>query len=101
MKQGGHDVPRNVMLRRFPRSIANLAEYAEVCDAVCRLDNSREKSVILTGNDTTALAVLQEAVHEELSRKTKLGQRAVVCDENDNPKVVSARYSLRKLQHHK
>ena len=101
VKQGGHDVPRNVMIRRFPRSIANLAEYVEVCDTVCRFDNSREKSVILAGNDTTALAVLQEAVHEELSRKTRLGQRAVVCDENDNPKVVSARCLLRKLQHHK
>lgn len=101
VKQGGHDVPRNVMIRRFPRSIANLAEYVEVCDTVCRLDNSRGKSVILAGNDTTALAVLQEAVHEELSRKTRLGQRAVVCDENGNPKVVSARCLLRKLQHHK
>lgn len=60
VKQGGHDVPRNVTIRRFPRSTANLAEYAEVCDAVCRFDNSREKSVILTGNDTTHLPLYRK-----------------------------------------
>lgn len=98
MKQGGHGVPSDVIIRRFPRSIANLSEYAEVCDAVCRLDNSREASAILGDTDTTALAVLQEAIHEELSRKAKLGQQAVVCDEKGNPKVIHSRYPLRKLQ---
>lgn len=98
MKQGGHGVPSDVIIRRFPRSIAHFFEYAMVCDNVCRLDNSSEKSAILEGTDTTALAVLQEAIHEELSRKAKLGQQAVVCDEKGNPKVIHSRYPLRKLQ---
>lgn len=89
------------IIRRFPRSIANFSEYARVCDNVCCLDNSSEKSSLLDGADTTALAVLQEAVREELSRKAKLGLQAAVCDESGKPKVVSARYPLHKLQHHK
>lgn len=101
VKQGGHGVPLGAIIRRFPRSTANLAEYARVCDTVCRLDNSSEKSSILEGTDTTALAVLQEAVREELSRKARLGQRGVVCDGNGKPEVVSARHLFRKLQSHK
>ena len=42
------------------------------------------------------LIALREAVHEELVRKAKLGQKAVVADQNGNPKVYSARYLLRK-----
>lgn len=101
VKQGGHGVPMETIIRRFPRSIANLFEYAEVCNAVCRLDNSHEASAILGDTDTTALAILQEAVYEELSRKSKLGQQAVVCDGNGKPEVVSARHLFRKLQSHK
>lgn len=39
---------------------------------------------------------LQEAVDEELERKAKLGQQAVICDKNGKPKVVSAKYLVRK-----
>lgn len=47
------------------------------------------------------LNVLREAVREELEKKAKLGQRAVVCDKNGKPKVVSAKYLVRKLRSHK
>ena len=98
VKQGGHNVPVEAIFRRFPRSIANFSEYAKICDAVCRLDNSCETSTVLDGTNTTALAILQEAVCEELNRKSRLGQQTVVCDENGKPKTVLARYPLRKLQ---
>ncbi len=50
---------------------------------------------------TEALAglnVLQNAVREELEKKAKLGQQAVVCDRNGKPKVVSAKYLVRKMR---
>jgi hypothetical protein len=47
------------------------------------------------------LDVLREAVREELEKKAKLGQQAVVCDKNGKPKVVSAKYLVRKLRGHK
>lgn len=43
-----------------------------------------------------AVAALQAAVDEELERKAKLGYNAVVGDKHGNPKVVSARYLVRK-----
>ncbi|MDD2478483.1 MAG: hypothetical protein PHS31_01175 [Victivallaceae bacterium] len=44
------------------------------------------------------VATLQAAVNAELERKAKLGYKAVVADKNGNPKVVSAKYLLRKLK---
>ena len=46
----------------------------------------------------TAVRVLQEAVMEEMEKKAKLGQQAVVSDRNGKPKVVSARYLVRKMR---
>ena len=43
-----------------------------------------------------AVAALQAAVDEELERKAKLGYNAVIGDKHGNPKVVSARYLVRK-----
>ena len=52
---------------------------------------------------TSLLAVqaLQDAVNEELEKKAKLGQRAVVCGKNGKPKVVSAKYLVRKMRSRK
>ena len=43
-----------------------------------------------------AVKALQEAVDEELERKAKLGYKAVIADKNGRPKVVSAKYLVRK-----
>ena len=52
---------------------------------------------------TSLLAVqaLQDAVNEELEKKAKLGQQAVVCGKNGKPKVVSAKYLVRKMRNRK
>lgn len=47
------------------------------------------------------LDVLREAVREELEKKAKLGQQAVVCGKNGKPKVVSAKYLVRKMRSRK
>jgi len=43
-----------------------------------------------------AVIALQAAVDEEMERKAKLGYKAVVADKNGKPKLVSARYLVRK-----
>ena len=43
-----------------------------------------------------ALEALQQAVDEELERKAKLGYKAVIADKHGRPKVVSAKYLVRK-----
>ena len=42
------------------------------------------------------VVTLQEAVDEELERKAKLGYKAVIADKHGRPKVVSAKYLVRK-----
>ena len=43
-----------------------------------------------------AMIALQMAVDRELERKAKLGFKAVVADKHGNPKLVSAKYLVRK-----
>jgi len=43
-----------------------------------------------------AVDALQAAVDEEMERKAKLGYKAVVGDKHGRPKVVSAKYLVRK-----
>ena len=43
-----------------------------------------------------AVAALQAAVDEEMERKAKLGYKAVIADRHGKPKLVSARYLVRK-----
>ena len=43
-----------------------------------------------------AVEAMQEAVDEEMERKAKLGYKAVIADKHGRPKVVSARYLVRK-----
>ena len=43
--QGGHGIPPDDIARRYPRSIRNLFDYAEVCDHTLCLDNTGEQIV--------------------------------------------------------
>ncbi len=41
VEMGGHDVPPDVVHRRFPRSLGNFREYAGICDHWSVFENSR------------------------------------------------------------
>ena len=43
--QGGHNIPLDNIYRRFPRSIKNLFDYAEICDHTLCLDNTGNQIV--------------------------------------------------------
>ena len=43
--EGGHDIPAADIVRRYPRSIRNLFDYAEVCDQTICLDNTGNRIV--------------------------------------------------------
>lgn len=38
--EGGHDIPHEDIVRRYPRSIRNLFAYADVCDKTMCFDNT-------------------------------------------------------------
>lgn len=43
VREGGHDVPREDVLRRWPRSLENLLEHYQIADQLLILDNSSER----------------------------------------------------------
>ncbi len=48
VKHGGHNIPLQTILRRYPRSINNLINhYAKLCDTVTCIDNSNQNQEII------------------------------------------------------
>ena len=43
--QGGHDIPADDIYRRYPRSIRNLFDYAEICDYTFCFDNTGNQTI--------------------------------------------------------
>lgn len=43
--EGGHDIPAADIVRRYPRSIRNLFDYAKICDHTICLDNTGNRIV--------------------------------------------------------
>ena len=67
---GGHDIPMDAILRRYPRSLANLFLYSNVCDMTLCFDNSgREPVPIFEKIDGEDFNIL----NEELFLKLKCG----------------------------
>lgn len=52
VEQGGHDVPDDLILNRFPRSFRNLKLAIPLCDFVLLVDNSRESRHRIFGTTT-------------------------------------------------
>ncbi|OAB57302.1 hypothetical protein AY600_17845 [Phormidium willei BDU 130791] len=71
---GGHDIPRESIARRYPRSIANLLKhYAPLCSLTVCLDNSGETPTVIFYQDAVGRqvedqtrydAMLKEVPHE-------------------------------------
>lgn len=68
---GGHDIPMDAILRRYPRSLENLFYYSEVCDMTLCFDNSGRAAIpIFEKIDGEDYRVL----NRELFEKVKGGQ---------------------------
>jgi len=72
--QGGHNIPLDDIARRFPRSIQNLFEYAEVCDHTLCLDNTGSQIISIFEKqfeqpieiyDTERFSILQGVLKHE------------------------------------
>lgn len=46
VSQGGHDIPEEDVLRRYPRSISNLNKAIDVCDEVLIYDNTYDLELV-------------------------------------------------------
>ena len=59
--EGGHDIPAEDIVRRYPRSIRNLFDYAEVCDHTRCVDNSEEQIVPIFEKEFGRPVIVQDA----------------------------------------
>jgi predicted ABC-type ATPase len=66
VKQGGHDIPEDAIERRYPRSIANLFEYAKFCDRVNCYDNSEQLPELIFSQVGTMVAVANQAKFQQI-----------------------------------
>ena len=70
VEQGGHDIPIADLERRYPRSIANLFEYTEVCDVVICLDNSTENAKpIFEKKKTGGIEIINKELYQHIQEQ--------------------------------
>jgi len=67
---GGHDIPRDDIIRRYPRSIGNLLEhYSPLCSSTICLDNSGPSPEVIFMQDANGRVVESQAIFEALLKR--------------------------------
>lgn len=57
VRQGGHDIPDDAIVRRFPRSVSNLFVYMENCDYTICYDNSKSIPELIFEKDAKEIKI--------------------------------------------
>lgn len=71
VSHGGHNIPREDIIRRYPRSIHNLLEhYAPLCSSTICLDNSQATPEVIFVQDAQGRSVESPTLFDQLSRTT-------------------------------
>ena len=66
VRQGGHNIPADAIMRRYPRSIANLFEYAKECDKVSCYDNSEQFSDLIFSQIGSIISVMNKNKFQQI-----------------------------------
>ena len=66
--QGGHNIPNDVILRRYNAGIANLSKlYIPVCDYWMIIDNSKSPfKIIAEGNKSENINVINQQIYNQI-----------------------------------
>ncbi|MEE9423599.1 MAG: zeta toxin family protein [Methylococcales bacterium] len=68
VKHGGHNIPLESIIRRYPRSLHNLVnDYAPLCDTVICLDNSQEQEKIIFLQNHQGIIVKDQLVYQKMT----------------------------------
>lgn len=68
VRHGGHHIPLESIIRRYPRSIHNLVnDYAPLCDSVICLDNSQEKEKIIFVQNHQGVIVKDKLIYQKIT----------------------------------
>jgi predicted ABC-type ATPase len=64
---GGHDIPREAIIRRYPRSITNLLKhYAPICHSTICLDNSGSEPEVIFVQDAKGQTIENSVLFNNL-----------------------------------
>lgn len=67
VRHGGHDVPRESIERRYPRSLQNLLEpYAQICDSTICLENSSEIPKLVFSQTSEGRVIKDASIYRKL-----------------------------------
>ena len=66
VKQGGYNIPSDAIERRYPRSVANLFEYADVCDVTHCVDNSQREISLIFDVDANGVNIYNDTIYKQM-----------------------------------
>jgi predicted ABC-type ATPase len=67
VEHGGHDIPDDAIIRRYPRTIKNLFElYAPLCDELFLYDNSDSEPKLIFEENHDGRRVLNSQVFKKI-----------------------------------
>jgi len=69
VRQGGHNIPDEVIRRRYPKSIRNLIKYyAPLCDQIFCYDNSSSEPRLIFSQEQEGLQIRDSEVYQYIER---------------------------------
>ena len=69
VSHGGHDIPREAIIRRYPRSIGNLLHhYAPLCSSTVCLDNAGETPEVIFVQDQAGRGIENQNLFDQMMR---------------------------------
>lgn len=67
VKHGGHHIPIDTIMRRYPRSLNNLVKhYAKLCDTTICIDNSNQSQKVVFSQIFDERIVLNEEIYNKM-----------------------------------
>lgn len=66
--QGGHDIPRNAIMRRWHKSLRNLFNYMPECDELSCYDNSDINRDLIFSYKKNTIIVENESLYQQLEK---------------------------------
>lgn len=69
VQQGGHNIPEDVIMRRYPKSIRNLIEhYTPLCDCTYCYDNSQPEPHLIFIHEKNKQQIMDAARYQHILR---------------------------------
>ncbi|MBL4659638.1 MAG: hypothetical protein JKY19_04730 [Alcanivoracaceae bacterium] len=71
VKHGGHSIPKDTIIRRYPRSLDNLVNhYAKLCDTTICIDNSNQSQEVIFSQVFEDRIILNEQIYNNILKGT-------------------------------